>query len=160
MIAGLPRSGTTWTQEVMVRATGVVKVGEPDNEDKHPASIYAKRKLGRYPVLAPGEDDRDYRHLWEWILGGAREDQRDRLALAILKSGSDQRIHDGRHDPRAWLAGRVARGHQPAETPPGRVVTKSIHLQLALEWVAANFDVDMLVLFRHPANVLASWIEV
>ncbi len=160
LIAGLPRSGTTWTQEVLARADGIVKVAEPDNEDKHPASIRAKRRLGRYPVLAPGEDDRDYRRLWEWIVSGAPEGQRDRFAHFVLKQGSERRLHDGQRDPRAWLAGELARGHRPAGVPRGRVVAKSIHLQLAVEWVATNFDVDVLVLSRHPANVLASWMEV
>lgn len=160
MIAGLPRSGTTWTQEVLVRAAGVVKVGEPDNEDKHPTAIHAKRRLGRYPLLAPGDEDRDYRRLWEWILSGAPEGRRDRVAHFILKPGIDSRLHDGRRDPVTWLGGTVARHHRPAPMAPGRVVAKSIHLQLALEWLVSSFDVDVLVLRRHPANVLASWMEV
>ena len=160
VIAGLPRSGTTWTRRCWSRAEGVRRVGEPDNEDKHPAAIHAKRRLGRYPVLAPGEDDRDYRRLWEWILSGAPESNRDRLAHFILKPGIEKRIYEGRHDPVTWLGGTVARDHRPADTPPGRVVAKSIHLQLALDWLVSAFDVEVLVLFRHPANVLASWMEV
>ena len=160
VIAGLPRSGTTWTVEVLGRADGVLRISEPDNEDKHPMAIHAKRKLGRYPVLGPGEDDRDYRRLWEWILSGAPEGRRDRLAQFILGHGMDTRLYDGRHDAVKWLGGTVARSHRPAAAAPGRVVTKSIHLQLALEWLVSAFDVEVLVLFRHPANVLASWMEV
>jgi Sulfotransferase family len=160
VIAGLPRSGTTWTWEVLGRAEGGIRVGEPDNEDKHPAAIYAKRRLGRYPVLGPGEDDRDYHRLWEWILSGAPEGRRDRLAHAILKKGVEERLYEGRRDILTWLGGTVARSHRPAPPPAGRIVAKSIHLQLALEWLASNFDVEVLVLFRHPASVLASWMEV
>jgi hypothetical protein len=163
VVVGLPRSGTTWTHNALVRAAGVVKVGEPDNEDKHPAAIHAKRRLGRYPVLAPGDDDRDYRRLWEWILSGGPEGRRDRLARFILRPGLNDRIYEGRRDVVTWLGGTLARRpvpgfHRPAE--PGRVVAKSIHLQLALDWLVSNFDVDVLVLFRHPASVLASWMEV
>jgi hypothetical protein len=39
-------------------------------------------------------------------------------------------------------------------------VAKSVHLQLAVGWVADTFDVETLVLLRHPANVLASWMEM
>jgi hypothetical protein len=39
-------------------------------------------------------------------------------------------------------------------------VAKSIHGQFAIEWIAAEFDVEVLFLLRHPANVLASWLEV
>ena len=31
---------------------------------------------------------------------------------------------------------------------------------LAVEWVADSFDIDVLVVLRHPANVLASWLEL
>jgi hypothetical protein len=41
-----------------------------------------------------------------------------------------------------------------------RVVAKSVHAPLAAEWLAQAFDVDVLVLLRHPANVLASWLEL
>lgn len=160
VIAGLPRSGTTWTQGVLARAEGAVRVGEPDNEDHYPTAIHAKRRLGRYPVLAPGEDDRDYRRLWEWILSGAPTSERDKIALRLMKPGAERRLYEGRFDPVTWLAGQVARNHRPDAVAPGRVVAKSIHLQLALEWVAANFDVEVLVVTRHPANVLASWMEV
>ena len=40
------------------------------------------------------------------------------------------------------------------------MVAKSIHAQLSLEWIDHEFDVTTLVLLRHPANVLASWMEV
>ncbi|HLH27828.1 MAG TPA: sulfotransferase, partial [Acidimicrobiales bacterium] len=157
---GLPRSGTTWTHEVLGRTAGVCRVGEPDNEDKHPNAIHAKRRAGRYPVLGPGDDDPDYRRLWQWILSGAPEGRRDRLAHFVLKRGLENRIYEGRRDLVTWLGGSIARSHRPAPAPPGRMVVKSIHAQLALEWLASNFDVEVLVLFRHPANVLASWMEV
>jgi Sulfotransferase family len=160
VIAGLPRSGTTWTAAVLGHVEGAVQISEPDNEDKHPNAIHAKRKLGRYPVLGPGENDRDYHLLWEWILSGAPEGRRDRLAHQILGHGLENRLYEGRSDAVTWLGGMVARNHRPAAAAPGRVVAKSIHLQLALEWLASAFDVEVLVLFRHPANVLASWMEV
>ena len=41
-----------------------------------------------------------------------------------------------------------------------RVIAKSVHAPLAVEWVTQRFDVDVLVVLRHPANVLASWLEL
>lgn len=160
VIAGLPRSGTSWTVGVLGRADGVLRISESDNEDKHPTAIHAKRKLGRYPAIGLGEDDGDYRRLWQWILSGAPEGQRDRLANFILRHGHDTRLYEGRRDAVTWLGGIVARNHRPAASAPGRVVTKSVHLELALEWLVSTFDVEVLVLFRHPASVLASWIEL
>ena len=164
VIVGLPRSGTTWTMRALGSAAGTTKILEPDNEDKHPAAIHAKHALGRYPVLEPGDRAPAYRRLWEWILQGAHEDRRSRLARHILGPGAVERIHEGRPDPVTWLAANLARDPRPARSasvsPGSRIVAKSIHAQLAAEWLASEFDVDMLLLLRHPANVLASWLEL
>lgn len=163
VIVGLPRSGTTWTLRALRSAAGAHAVLEPDNEDMHPAAIHAKRQVGRYPVLEPGTASAAYRSLWEWALLGAHEDRRARLARRILGPGARSRLHEGRSDPITRLASIVAKDPRPA--PEGvdgatRVLVKSIHAQLALEWLADEFEIDVLVLLRHPANVLASWMEV
>ncbi len=106
----------------------------------------------------------DYRRLWEWILAGAHEERRSRLARHLLGPGAVDRIHDGRLDPVTWLAATLARDPRAAPLPAAigrpRIVAKSIHAQLATEWLATEFDVEVLVLLRHPANVLASWLEL
>ena len=40
------------------------------------------------------------------------------------------------------------------------VIAKSVHSCLSVDWIAAHFDIDVLVVLRHPANVLASWLEL
>ncbi|MGH9017657.1 MAG: hypothetical protein ACRDY1_07915, partial [Acidimicrobiales bacterium] len=41
-----------------------------------------------------------------------------------------------------------------------RPVVKSVHAPLAAEWVVGPADVDVVVVLRHPANVLASWLSL
>jgi Sulfotransferase family len=162
LIVGLPRSGTTWTMRALTSGPGTTPIGEPDNEDKVPASIHAKHTVGRYPVLRPGEACPAYRQLWSWIFDGAHEDGRARVARHLLGPGAVNRIHEGRPDPVTWLAGMMARNPRSTPIVAGgpRLVVKSIHAQLSAEWLADSFDVDVLMLLRHPANVLASWLEV
>ena len=160
LIVGLPRSGTTWTQRVLGSAPRIVRVAEPDNEDKYPEAIYAKQPFGRYPSLAPGQDAPHYRRLWEWILSGAPESRRTHLARKVLGPGAAERVYDGHVGPQTWLGATLARNPVPSRSPGGRVIVKSIHAQLSLEWIADEFDVTPLVLLRHPANVLASWKEL
>ncbi len=165
LVAGLPRSGTTWTLQVLGRSPGARRVPEPDNEDKYPAAIHAKHRLGRYPSLVPGQRCRSYRRLWAWILAGGYEPARSHWARRILGPGERERIFEGKRDLTTFLAASLARDPATRSRPPdgaphSRVVAKSIHAQLALEWIDSQFDVDMLVLLRHPANVLASWMEV
>jgi hypothetical protein len=160
LIVGLPRSGTTWTLRALASAAGTTALLEPDNEDKYPAALHAKHALGRYPVLQPGDRAFPYRDHWAWVMSGAPEDRRARLARYLLAPGIERRIHEGRRDPVTWLAGQVARTPRPGHAGEhGRIIAKSIHAQLATEWLATEFDVEVLLLLRHPASVLASWLE-
>ena len=165
VVAGLPRSGTTWALTALGTSPGCRAVPEPDNEDNVPSAIHAKHRHGRYPVLGPGEAADAYRRLWEWVFAGAYETRRVTLARRILAPGSRSRIFEGTPDLAARFAGvlsRDPRGGRPptARSADRRIIAKSIHAELALDWLASEFDVDVLVLLRHPANVLASWSEV
>ena len=86
---------------------------EPDNEEQHPAAIHAKRHLGRYPVLRPGDVNRPFHRLWTWILDGAHEGIRARAALAMLSPGRQERTFDRKADLVTWTAGTVARDPRP-----------------------------------------------
>lgn len=160
VIAGLPRSGTTWTMRALGSMPGSVRIPEPDNEDKYPPAIHAKHKLGRYPCLVPGQQARAYRKLWAWILSGTAEHWRSLQARRVLGPGAADRIFEGRMDVTTWAAATLSRNPRPGPGASGPVVVKSIHAQLSLEWIAEEFDITPLVLLRHPANVLASWMEV
>ena len=160
VIAGLPRSGTTWTMRALGTCPGTRTVFEPDNENILPAAIHGKQELGRYPCLAPGQDPGAYGGLWAWILNGAHEDARARLARRILGPGKAERTFDTAPDLVTRLGAALARDPRAGAPCPDRVVVKSIHAALSIEWIDATFDVTPLVLLRHPGNVLASWMEI
>jgi hypothetical protein len=150
---------------VLASAPAGRSVNEPDNEDRFPSAIAAKKGLGRYPLLRPGDAAAEYHHLWNWALRGAYEGWRERGARLLLGPGATHRIFDGTLDAASTISSVLARHPSMAHVPADRsvhekVFVKSIHAELAIEWIAANFDVDVLVLLRHPANVLSSWIDV
>src|SRR5207237_10167784 len=78
LVAGLPRSGTTWVGEVLGRTAGARYLHEPDNHLLRPEAWSAKRRLGPYPELRPGGDVVSgevggYERLWaRAFAGGAR----------------------------------------------------------------------------------------
>ncbi len=164
VIAGLPRSGTTWTLQALGTSPGVRRTFEPDNEEWHPAAIHGKHRLGRYPALVPGQRDRAYHHLWEWILSGAHEGLSGEGRLVPARpgpAGTDLRRKSGP----AHAAGRhggprpqaVTPADRPDLGPSGSSPSRSTSSWPSSGW-ASEFDVDVLVLLRHPANVLASWL--
>jgi len=145
---------------VLGTSPGTVKVLEADNEDKFPAAIHAKHRLGRYPSLVPGQQAGPYRGLWAWILAGGTETWRSQQARRILGPGEATRIFEGNMDLTTWFASTLARNPGARDPVPQRVIAKSIHAQLALEWIDRAFTITPLVLLRHPGNVLASWMDV
>jgi hypothetical protein len=139
---------------------------EPDNESRSAPAIWGKRRSGRFPVLSPGDGDAELRWLWSWILDGAPQSDRLKMSAPVLRAvrpGGRRRFYQGRVSPLMQLAG-VLGTRPPRRRAPAldgrRLLVKTVHLPLAVEWLASEFDVDVLVLLRHPANVLASWISL
>ncbi len=165
LVLGLPRSGTTWSARLLGSAEGCRSVMEPDNEKTSAPAIGAKRALGRFPVLAPGRDEPAYRKLWEWAFAGAPRSLALRAADAALRGADEDELESlvaRRRSARLALSAMLAR-RLPAPAVGGRdvrPVVKSVHACLAAEWLAQEFALDVIVVRRHPAGVLASWLEL
>jgi hypothetical protein len=178
VIAGIPRSGTTWTLEALECDDTLYSLSEPDSEGSRSSAIWAKRHTGRLPVLAPGERNDPYHLLWAWILAGATETPRLRVAGQMLRLMSPlakatglraiptlecKRYLRGGFSPAMSLAGVIA-NHPPVCRNPilddHRLLVKTVHAPLAMDWLATEFEIDVLVLLRHPGSVLASWIAL
>jgi len=162
LVVGVPRSGTTWTSNVLGATAGARLVAEPDNEKLSVPAIWAKRRLGRFPVLDDGDHSFRYWQLWRWAFSGAKSGLRLSLAQHQLRQATDEDLEalvQGRLTPSLRVAGILAALPRGA-SPPGISVVKSVHACLGVEWLAARFEVDVLVILRHPANVLASWLDL
>jgi hypothetical protein len=169
LVLGAPRAGATWVGQTLGCADDTALVNEPDNETSRPFAARAKLPLGRYPVLAArGRAPGDYEKLWTRAFSGAGDDRRPRSRLA----GAMLRRLDAAERWNAFCA------VPPAVTPrlrairalaapppaprvgPSQVVVKSAHSAFAAEWIAARFRPRVVVVLRHPYNVIASWTEL
>jgi hypothetical protein len=180
VIAGMPRSGSTWTFGALERDPSLLSLKEPDSEAERASAIWAKRGTGRFPVLAPGDRNDTYRLLWAWILDGAAETPRLRMGGQILRAvspptlGKASRLRSlptrerrrylrGGFSPAMWLAGELARRPVVRRNPDldgHRLLVKTVHAPLAMDWLGTEFEIDALVLLRHPGSILASWINL
>ena len=169
LVAGAPRTGTTWIASVLAQAGDVAWINEPDNEWPNSYALKAKLPVGRFPALVPEERaPRPYEVLWERALTGHRESARRQQVAWKLDRGERTmqelwRAMCDHASPRvtprlrvlAWTAAA------PSTRVPGRIVmVKTVHAPLALEWIAARFRPRVVVVLRHPLNVLASWVEL
>jgi hypothetical protein len=166
VLVGIPRSGTTWTMRALAADASLHGVMEPDNESRSAPAVWAKRRAGRYPLLEPGDGEPEYHRLWEWILGGAIQTPRLNVAATALRAvrpAGRQRYFQGRFSALMEVAGAIgARPPRPPVLPFAgqRLLVKTVHAGLAVEWLASEFELEVLVVLRHPGNVLASWISL
>jgi hypothetical protein len=163
LIAGVPRSGTTWIGRVLGRTDGAGYVNEPDGF-RDPFAFRTMLELGENPVLTPGDAAPDFERLWAGALAGGRPagTVRDRLARTLYERTplADRRAARarGRASGRLRLVSLLAMPR--VADSDHHVVVKSVQCALALEWIAARFAPRVLVVERNPLNVLASWAEL
>jgi hypothetical protein len=164
LLVGTPRSGSTWAGEVLSHTEDVCFLHEPDNETQHPFAVRAKANLGRWPVLDAGDAaPGDYERLWELALAGAAHRRTPAWAAGkvLLKRAGRSELRaafspGGHLNPRLRAVSALAPG--PARRlPGGTVLVKSVHAALALDWIASRWQPRVLIVVRHPLNVIASW---
>ena len=164
LIAGVPRSGTTWVGQALGHTDGAVYVNEPDG-DHDPFAFRARLGHLVAPVLQPGDAAPEWEQLWAGSFAGGRYagTARDRVARAVYaRTRVDQRWDawlGGRESVALQLAGRLALP-RVADPEARHVVVKSVRSELAIEWIVERFRPRVLIVDRHPLNVLASWIEL
>ena len=166
LIVGSPRSGSTWAEEVLAHTAGACMIHEPDNEAIDPFAFRAKLGLGRYPVLGPGEAAPvTYAELWRRALAGQVHWRSPRwLAAKALLTKSRPDVKASFRDQRP-LTSRLRVVETLAAPPSHRrrvpqVIVKSVHASLAVEWIAAQRPVKVLVIQRNPFNIVASYTQL
>jgi hypothetical protein len=165
LVTGVPRSGTTWMAKALALTRNMTYLHEPDNPAHGPFAHRAKRGRGRYPVLQPSDRAPDLERCWAAAFGGARDAPRRRAwarrEFTRVPPARRERAldpNDGARTLRLSLSHELA---QPRGARPGGVpVVKSVHTALCLEWIAANWELRIVVIRRHPLDVVASWRDM
>jgi sulfotransferase family protein len=140
LVTGAHRSGTTWVGKMLALAPGVAYIHEPFSP--RTAAGLSPAGFDRYFTVVTGENERRYRD-------GLERTIRFRYGLgAQLRSlrGVVDVARTGRDLVRVGRA-RLTRA---------RPLVKDPIALLSAEWLAATFEMDVVVLIRHPAAFAAS----
>lgn len=172
LLAGLPRSGTTWIANALARCEGASLVHEPDNDRNHLDAMSAKARLGRQAVLRPGDRADRYARLFQAAfgrgdasaIGDRRRELARRVAAPVDLTEIDRVMGEGA--PRRW-PWRLAVARELAASPEvhphaaGPRLVKTVHAAMALGWLLEEVEPDAtLAIVRHPANVIGSWRDM
>jgi hypothetical protein len=167
LVVGHHRSATTWIGTALASTANSGFVSEPDDASWVPFAIRALERRGQFPVLAADQrGSRSLTRMWAAAFGSSvhRIRGQQRFSNALLRGTRD---HDrltmlapgGRITPRLRLAGALAVPKHAAHGVEHRVV-KSVLSPFMLEWIRARWDPTIVICFRHPLDVVASFIDV
>jgi Sulfotransferase family len=136
LVTGAHRSGTTWVGKMLALAPGVAYLHEPFNPR------FSAGRFDRYFIVVTGENEERYAPELERVLE-LRYDLAARLRTRRRPRDLARAVRDFT---------RVERMRRSASRP---LVKDPIAL-LSAEWLAKRFDMEVVVLIRHPAAFAAS----
>jgi hypothetical protein len=144
LVTGIHRSGSTWLGQTLARSRDVIYIAEPFNPE-HP----------------PGICDLARDH---WLLYVCDENQ-ERFAPALdhTMALSYSALAQWRHDS-SWTGLRQLIGEwrdvRAARRTGKRVLLKDPIALFSAPWLARRYQMQVVVLIRHPAAFAASWKRV
>lgn len=170
LLSGLPRSGTTWTADVISHAKNVFYMHEPDNERLYLKTLFLKDGVHRYPYLKKGDESPLYFKLWQDLFHNRTFSEmfpKKYEVNAYLLERELGRKSGEIHESFFQFTSQQARNKtlkkriDQQKKPEGkRLFIKSIYNMLALEWLASRFDFIPVVIIRHPANIISSYLKL
>ena len=185
LIVGLPRSGTTWIGKVFASTRSSSYIFEPDNEGLSPLAWLCKNDLHRFPYLMANDEAGGYQQLWQTVLAGRTWRYVSNEALGIIfrirapeleafvgeKTGlryvdrSIRRVGRGNrvkpylveNHPLIALLTRELLDLDKTRVQSHRIVVKSVHGVLSLDWISHHFPFKVVLVLRNPYSLYASY---
>jgi hypothetical protein len=147
LVTGSIRSGTTWVGRVLGTAPGVALIHEPFNED-HPVGVFAHRWSHQYAYVTEGDDEtKEIERAMKDTLGF-----RYRPLLHLGRPETPRRTVGILRDlPRSWFRRHLSR--------PRPLIKDPIAL-LSADWLSERFDMDVVVMVRHPGAFAWSYRRI
>jgi hypothetical protein len=136
LVAGAPRSGTTWLAATLGTTPGSSLVNEPDNQVFNAAASESAEVYGGYPVLLPGQRAPEYERLWDPVFHAKQPSVTT-----------------------AWHGRRFGRRRDTAAAPE-TVIAKSVFAAFALDWLVARYAPSVVLIERDPCDVVSSWMRL
>jgi len=142
LVTGAPRSGTTWTGRMLAASPRLYYLYEPFNPNAGEGRAVCGCRFDRYfTYIHPGNESRFERALRRMLQG------RYSLSRALMEARS---LRDVKRALRS--SARFAAYRREGRVP---LVKDPIAL-LSAGWMAERFDLQVVVLIRHPAAFVSS----
>jgi hypothetical protein len=189
LLAGLPRSGSTWVGKILSKAEKAYYYHEPDNEKRYALTYHYKRKLHRFPYLNKDDSSKELFALWNMVFEGRMPMgpinylfkrcltpfglEIEQEIAGKSKSNFSQVIGREKNyaafkfsiakkiaDKRYGLNRFSVHFTSQLDPLPKTLIIKSVHCLLSLPWIDNNFSPTTIVLLRHPYNIISSYLNM
>ena len=121
LVAGVPRSGTTWLAHALAATTGSRLAHEPDNPAFHPGAAEAHALYGGYAAPHTGERWPAYELLWDQAFSAGADDAANVVAKSVFAAFALD-----------WIVDRYAPRVVVIERHPVRVVSSWMRLDFVV----------------------------
>lgn len=178
LIIGTPRSGTTWTANILAQSPQTIYIHEPDNERTSFLGYLNKLRCHRMPYLNENKSNSEYFQLFDQAFNKVFPSANSRInKIAFKFSGLNIPKVEKQIKLKIDDISNLGKVKQPFfyKTPYNifrnllypdfrnfkskRRIIKSVHSGLALQFLKKHFDFRLVIIFRHPANVILSYIR-
>ncbi len=180
LVAGLPRSGTTWVARILTYLPWTRYIHEPDNEHNNLLAYLYKQDQPRYPFLTADDTRNSYYGIYKNAFSGRYWYAYSRIVRMFKKTLRFDYDYAENHIQRKQLhlynggQAKARNGTEPYRAKTikifwnlfntlnpirhsHRILVKSVHASLALPFLYQHFSPHIVYLYRHPANLVASY---
>ena len=182
LIAGPPRSGTTWEFNVLRQAAGVLNQYEPDNLKHNPLALYALAGLHRFPMAEQASQSAGWQQFWDQVFAGGWQSGlplralrrwyrwRNRSVELAIQQRSGAPIpanpyltytpSQGAVNP--FSSSRLVNWTEVAIRRPAgdrRVLVKSVHCLRTMDLLRERYRPRIVLITRSLPNLVASYLR-
>jgi hypothetical protein len=142
LVTGAPRSGTTWVGNMLAASSQLYYIHEPFNPDYRPGPGICNIKFGHHQTyITETEEERYYKPIKRMIEG------KYNFPAGFLACRSITDIK------KVWRQQTVFREHRQQNRFP---LMKDPIALMSAGWLGRRFDINVVVMIRHPAAFVAS----
>ena len=167
LVAGIPRSGSTWFGQVLASSGELSYLHEPDNERHTFSAYYYKQNLPRFPFIKTDESLNAYHRLFYQAfykpysgLGSFSNKVLFKLARFDKELVETHLKDRGINKPNIFNPVMWLYPFLPKEIKDRRRIVKSVHCILSLEYLLKHLDMIPVIIIRHPAAVISSYLKM
>ena len=174
-ISGVPRSGTTWVANILGSGENTRLLTEPDNEKYSYLAKQWKKSLYRFPFGDSATESEQLFNFYEQIFKGSYPNNRSFInhILNQISIGDKQgnelfvQMKDLTLEKDVILPGRpklltsiLYSLTKDFWLRKNQLVIKSVHSGLCLPFITHHFQPTTVLIYRHPANIISSCLEL